>query len=452
MLEFLLEVIMIRTFTMYFLFSFAFCFPAIVAMESEYSTQTQSIYEDLNGLLSLLPVELFCDLEKFCTNNGNYPSKNWALLRAEAERGFTKIYPGRIFSQIYLTMRDSADNQILVGSLGESIEIIKINGESKFLYGHEHQVTCMAYHYKSKTKIPYLFSGSKDQKVKIWNLNHNGSFINPLQTLEGHNQTITCLLFDESNNLLFSGDASGAVKVWDGTTFKLINTLEGHSQPITGLVVDPATNYLYAASNDGTIEVWDIVKKTFINRIQLPNRLVNHRVLITLNTIEHFLYCCSALFVYVYDLETGTFVDTINNDEYITQCIFDASRNRLITSSNDFTNSSKIWDLSTKTCIYDFCMENSVPPSICFDSEKNILFMNTDHCVGIHLEDDSLKKQLDDVPLEDKIAQKALFDAAYKCYKNKEQLNLSTNALFLYAYNTLPREIQKGIQGSIKDI
>lgn len=76
--------------------------------------------------------------------------------------------------------------------------------------------------------------------------------------------------------------------------------------------------------------------------------------------------------------------------------------------------------------------------------------MNTDHCEGVHLEDNALKKQLDDKLLEDKIAQKALFDAAYECYKNKEQLDLSKNALLLYAYNTLPQALQEGISGSIK--
>ena len=427
---------------------------AASSMESENAPNpTQTVYEDLNGLLSLLPAELFCDLEKFCTNNGNYPSKNWALLRAEAEGGFKKIYPGRIFSQIYFTMRDSEDNQVLIGALRELIEIVKIKGENKFLYGHRDSTTCAAYYYNRKTKIPYLFSGSRDNKIKVWDLNQNGSLVDALKTLEGHNQTITCLQFDESNNLLFSGDASGAVKVWDGTTFKFITTMEGHKRRISDLVVDPTTNYLYTASDDGTIDVWDIVKKTFINRIQLQNHSVNYNqyISIALNVIEQCLYYCRGGFVYLYDLKTATFGDTINNGNgLITHCIFDAPRNRLITCSRHFNNSYKIWDLSTKTCIYDFFMENSLPPSICFDSEKNILFMNTDHCEGVHLEDNALKKQLDDKLLEDKIAQKALFDAAYECYKNKEQLDLSKNALLLYAYNTLPQALQEGISGSIK--
>ena len=59
-----------------------------------------------------------------------------------------------------------------------------------------------------------LVSGSKDKNLRLYDLSLGGSFQESASILGAHNDHITVLETDESQQLLYSGSRDGIVKVW----------------------------------------------------------------------------------------------------------------------------------------------------------------------------------------------------------------------------------------------
>jgi len=95
----------------------------------------------------------------------------------------------------------------------------------------------------------YIYSGSGDRTVRVWDKN---SF-KELAVLEGHSEGVYALAVDE--NYIYSGSGDGIVWVWDKNRFKKLAVLKGHSEGVNALEVDK--NYIYSGSGDGIVWVWD---------------------------------------------------------------------------------------------------------------------------------------------------------------------------------------------------
>jgi WD40 repeat protein len=54
-----------------------------------------------------------------------------------------------------------------------------------------------------------------------------------------------------------TGDATGAIYVWDASTFQLLMTIDEYDTGITSLSWG-SENSLAAASEDGVVRIWDI--------------------------------------------------------------------------------------------------------------------------------------------------------------------------------------------------
>jgi eukaryotic-like serine/threonine-protein kinase len=121
----------------------------------------------------------------------------------------------------------------------------------------------------------------------------------PIQTLDGHTATVTCVAFSSDGNLLATGSSDRTVKVWscdtgkelfnteamssgavfgvafspdgkrvtgcganemmiwDSTTGKQLLTLEGHKHFVTSIVYSDDGHRIATASYDGTVKIWD---------------------------------------------------------------------------------------------------------------------------------------------------------------------------------------------------
>jgi WD40 repeat protein len=98
-----------------------------------------------------------------------------------------------------------------------------------------------------------LFTGSRDTKIRIWNLNN----LQLLLELNGHRGSVLCIKSNES--FVISGSSDHTIIIWNAFTGALEAKLNGHMDSVLNIAL--AGNYIVSASKDKTIRMWDLSKK-----------------------------------------------------------------------------------------------------------------------------------------------------------------------------------------------
>ena len=97
----------------------------------------------------------------------------------------------------------------------------------------------------------------------------------------GHTKPVDAFASDAENNVLFSGDENGTVKIWDVKENHLIRNLQVSHLPIKKIVVNPVNSDIAILETDNLttfkLSVWDwkAGKKRFTHRLsELPLSLI----------------------------------------------------------------------------------------------------------------------------------------------------------------------------------
>ncbi|KAI9761487.1 MAG: hypothetical protein M4579_000997 [Chaenotheca gracillima] len=101
----------------------------------------------------------------------------------------------------------------------------------------------------------HLVSGSRDQSLRIWNLETRRLVRKPLV---GHHGSVLCLQFDASpeEDIIISGSSDTQVIIWKFSTGEKIRTIKrAHRESVLNLRFDK--RYLITCSKDKTIHVWN---------------------------------------------------------------------------------------------------------------------------------------------------------------------------------------------------
>lgn len=80
---------------------------------------------------------------------------------------------------------------------------------------------------------------------------------NKLTRFKEVHQGVYKLVFAPASTVLVAGLINGEIKLWDVATGDKLNTLDGHADPVTTLVFSPDGKTLVSTGRDGTILVWD---------------------------------------------------------------------------------------------------------------------------------------------------------------------------------------------------
>ncbi|KAI9892513.1 MAG: hypothetical protein M1814_001470 [Vezdaea aestivalis] len=100
----------------------------------------------------------------------------------------------------------------------------------------------------------YLVSGSRDQSVRIWDLDTRRLVLKPLL---GHRMSVLCLQFDASpeEDIIISGSSDTDVILWRFSTGEIIQRIKrAHRESVLNLRFDK--RYLITCSRDKTIRIW----------------------------------------------------------------------------------------------------------------------------------------------------------------------------------------------------
>lgn len=76
-----------------------------------------------------------------------------------------------------------------------------------------------------------LISGSKDDTIKIWDLNSKKC----LTTLKEHTSTVNSVDVSHDGSMLVSGSLDGTIKFWDLVSYECKHTIVSHTPGVNGV-------------------------------------------------------------------------------------------------------------------------------------------------------------------------------------------------------------------------
>ncbi|CAI9096498.1 OLC1v1032660C1 [Oldenlandia corymbosa var. corymbosa] len=97
-----------------------------------------------------------------------------------------------------------------------------------------------------------LFAGVEDGSILAWKSNSQSGKPEELAALKGHNSAVISLVVGA--NRLFSGSKDQTVRVWDLQTLECIHTLRGHNGSVTSLIC--WDKFLFSGSLDKSLKIW----------------------------------------------------------------------------------------------------------------------------------------------------------------------------------------------------
>ncbi len=142
------------------------------------------------------------------------------------------------------------DNRILRFNNGKPNEGFGSESECT-LRGHTDKVNCITLNWKETL----LFSGSDDEKVKVWDIVEERC----IRTIKAGSQVVKIAVSLDGKKVI-AGCRNGTIKVFSPKTGELLRELKGHGdgQPISGLAFTHNNEILVSGSHDGTVKFWDI--------------------------------------------------------------------------------------------------------------------------------------------------------------------------------------------------
>lgn len=156
-------------------------------------------------------------------------------------------------------------NVLFAGSTDGELYMWKIpSGDTKMFQGHGSKSTVGTLSNNGKE----LFAGYEDGKLVYWDLKTSTSIF----TTNGDNDSILCIDYQKSGNLVACGTREGKIKLYSSPAGKLVNTFltstavsneteqdeEEMLNSIESIAFSPNEQYLGSASLQGDLDIWDL--------------------------------------------------------------------------------------------------------------------------------------------------------------------------------------------------
>jgi hypothetical protein len=237
-----------------------------------------------------------------------------------------------------------ADGRVVSGSRDQTLKVWNVNTGycERTLYGHSECVRCVV-----QLADGRVVSGSGDNTLKVWNVNTGVCE----RTLEGHSEWVECLI-QLADGRVVSGDGDCKLKVWNVNTGVCERTLEGHSEWVYCLVL-LADGRVMSGSDDHTLKVWNVntgvCEKTLEGHnggihclVQLADgRVVSGGGLTVMDDDDGF-------YLKVWNVNTGVcknISETLEGHGECVYCVVQLADGRVVSGSGD--NTLHVWNVNT---------------------------------------------------------------------------------------------------------
>lgn len=189
----------------------------------------------------------------------------------------------------HLLISGGLDQQIIIWSLPDGIQKTVLDAQTK--------VGALAIHPKGHL----LASGGTDNTISLWDMDSHQK----IQSLEGHEDTISDLAFSPNGQLLASASYDKTARLWDVETFKQVHVLKGHAADVFGVAFHPNGKQLATSSEDTNILLWQTQTGQPIRIFQGHDNMVVGLLFLPAGTASHLVSASFDRTLRIWDTETG---------------------------------------------------------------------------------------------------------------------------------------------------
>eukprot|EP00850_Spirogloea_muscicola_P011620 SM000073S21396 [mRNA] locus=s73:18828:21843:+ [translate_table: standard] len=243
------------------------------------------------------------------------------------------------------------DKQYLAAAGNPHIRLFEVNSNTAqpvtSYDGHTNNVTAVGFQCDNK----WMYSGSEDGTVKIWDLRAPG-----YQREYESRAAVNTVVLHPNQSELISGDQNGNIRVWDLTanscSCELVPEVD---TAIRSLTVMYDGSMVVAANNNGTCFVWRLLRNdqtstTFepLQRLQAHNAYIL-KCLFSPEYSESNRYLATASSdhtIKLWNVDGFTLERTLTGHKrWVWDCVFSVDGAYLVTASSDWT--ARLWELAS---------------------------------------------------------------------------------------------------------
>ncbi|RKL05933.1 Vegetative incompatibility protein HET-E-1 [Fusarium oxysporum] len=185
-----------------------------------------------------------------------------------------------------------------------------------------------------------IASGSYDSTIKIWNVATGKEE----QTLEGHIGLVSSVVFSKDSRLIASGSNDSTIKIWNVTTGKEEQTLEGHTGSVNSVVFSKDDRLIASGSGDRTIKIWNVATGKEEQTLKGHTSLVSSVVFSSDSTLIASGSYDST--IKIWNITTGKEEQTLEGHISSVSSVVFSSDGTLI-ASGSYDTTIKIWNVAT---------------------------------------------------------------------------------------------------------
>lgn len=188
------------------------------------------------------------------------------------------------------------------------------------------------------------------EDVEIWDLSDTTS---PVMILEGQDNVISKLVFNQDESVLFASSFNGTVMGWDTSSGDELFTLAGHKGLVTAMSLSADDNYMATASSDNTVRIWDVKPEASgeVRTMPISGSIFDMELSPDENWLARGSYFGPAE---ILDAETGELILSLSGDPDtgVYRVSFNPDGSRLATVGED--NIIRVWDTATGEALLSF--------------------------------------------------------------------------------------------------
>jgi serine/threonine protein kinase len=190
-------------------------------------------------------------LQNVQQNGSRNGAKNSASRRKPKAASWQCVHQWLNSGKVY-AIALSPTEPILASSSGTTIKLwdLQTGQPLRTLTGHLDVVSCLVISPDGKL----LISGSADKSIRLWDLQTGQR----LGAIALHTDTILSLALSPDGRMLASGSLYDPIKLWDLEANQELASLTGQAGRIEALAFSPDGLWLASGSNDATIALWDL--------------------------------------------------------------------------------------------------------------------------------------------------------------------------------------------------
>ena len=236
----------------------------------------------------------------------------------------------------------AASSKAFYSGAPDGIKVWALDG--RCLHSFQSSTSCLA----STSDGKYIVSGGMDKQVKIWDVKANCL----LQSLQGHNGNITCVLV--VGVMAFTGSADGMIKIWRIPQGDRLESLESHEAGIKCVAVSDDAEMVASGSFDKSVRVWSLSN----GHLKQCTVFEGHTDIVWCIRVtrdkKKAISGASDKTVRVWSIQDQVCLHVLQHHESVKALAVTADSKHLISGDHSSSNQLRLWNLENGECLLSF--------------------------------------------------------------------------------------------------